>query len=740
MEINDIIKVLWRRKWILMTIPIMAFFIAYFVSKQMPQTYKSTAQLATGFTTGDPLNVEDQRMNAYESSLKFSNLIEIINSRLVVSLVSYNLMLHDITSEDPFRTIDLSELEGIDPMDADEINELKELLKEKVKNNELLTAFSEEDRKLISLLEGYEYDYETLKENLRVQRLNVSDFVIIEFLSEDPRLSAYVVNKLSEEFIKYNKSMEAGRSDESVQFYSDLVANKKQVLEEKRETLKAYKSSNNVLNFALESDSKVQQLNDLEAAQQVERQKIYGLELSIQEIDNQLSQLENSQNTTNKNIVEIRDKINNLNARYRDTGSNNTALKDSIDILRNRLQVEMVQVSSIINPDELKELKEEKGQLSIDLAVARSSLNNINSTLENLHNNVSVFANKEATIAELEREVEEAGSEYQRALEKYNFAKNSSLALNSSIRQVLAGQPSGEPESGKIWIISALAGMVSFALCTFIILVLAFLDTSLKNPAFFIKATGIPLIGQLNYLPNKKMNFADIFKSPNGSYEMQKFNHLLKKLRYEIESSEKDIFLVTSTKEGEGKTFTIASLAYALSLTNKKILLIDTNFKNNSLTQLFLSRSEDQKRLEEHTVIQNRGNEIALLSPNNSSKEEENDFYSKGLISRTMLKGIDIIGSKGGNYSPSEIFSKKNFKFLVEELSLKYDYIFLEGTALNEYSDTKELIEFVDAVIPVFSSFSEINQHDKYSIEFLKGLNGKLIGSVLNKVKMEELE
>ena len=63
----------------------------------------------------------------------------------------------------------------------------------------------------------------------------------------------------------------------------------------------------------------------------------------------------------------------------------------------------------------------------------------------------------------------------------------------------------------------------------------------------------------------------------------------------------------------------------------------------------------------------------------------------------------------------------------------------MEGPALNDYSDSKELIDYADKVIPVFSADALLNHHDKESIKYFKSINGKLMGTVLNKVKFKHL-
>ncbi|WP_185153313.1 hypothetical protein, partial [Fulvivirga lutimaris] len=106
----------------------------------------------------------------------------------------------------------------------------------------------------------------------------------------------------------------------------------------------------------------------------------------------------------------------------------------------------------------------------------------------------------------------------------------------------------------------------------------------------------------------------------------------------------------------------------------------------------------------------------------------------------TKYNNIDVIGSITSPLSPSELLYEKDFKTLIDGLSDHYDYIFLESAALNEYSDTKELLNYVDQVIPVFSAQNDIKQNDKESIEYFKNLNGKLFGAVLNRMNLKDME
>ncbi len=100
---------------------------------------------------------------------------------------------------------------------------------------------------------------------------------------------------------------------------------------------------------------------------------------------------------------------------------------------------------------------------------------------------------------------------------------------------------------------------------------------------------------------------------------------------------------------------------------------------------------------------------------------------------------VYIIGCGGGDYTPSEILPSKHLLMHLQKLTEVYDYVFLEGPPLNDFSDSKELTEYVDGVVAIFSARHIIKQIDKESINFFKNLNGKFCGSVLNMVELENL-
>ena len=753
MDIAVLFRVLLERKWILILIPLVAAVVTFAVMSNMPNEYKSKAQISTGFTINNDIVQLDGNYNAREAEVKFGNLMETMKSPILIGMLSYRMLLHDLTADYPFKRIEQEKLNSLRSSPNNYVGgltkqELVNLLEAKLDSITLLTSYKENEKEVIQLLRFYGYDYDAVLRNLQIKRANYSDYINIEYTSVNPELSAFATNTLVEEIIRYNNQMSSARLDRSLEYYTRLVQQKREELDEKSEALKTFKASNQVINFNAENEANVSQIANLEIRKQEEERNVYRLRLAIENLTRRLNETGGASGgvSNNARLIEVREEINKLNRQLRD--SNDPSLQNRIDSLR-AIQIELAGASTAFSQDGQRitrsDLLEEREQLRIELAVAERSLGSIQTTLNLLKGNTTGLASKEATIAGLQREVDLAAQEYLEAQEKYNIARNSSQGSVSTIKQVLYGQPAVKPESSKIWIFTALGWALSFSLCVVAIILLEFVDTSIKTVPQLENLSGIPVLGAINNIDSKRVDLGGVFSKNNDLDdvpEVELYRRLIRKIRYEIESKKSKVILVTSTKQGEGKSFLILSLAYSLSLIQKKVLIIDTNFKNNALTRMLIAKPRFDKLLEASNY---KNPSKLLVSPDGdqfedtSSDKDVKDKYKQTIISPTFLENIDIIGSRGGDESPAEILSGRNFREVLDELSTDYDYIFLEGASLNDYSDSKELVEFSNLVLPVFSAQSVIKQMDRESIAYLKRLDGKLIGSVLNKVEMQDL-
>lgn len=731
MDLIYLLKVLYRKIWIIIIVPVIAGVAAFMLTRTMEKEYKSTAQLSTGFTTNTQVQITKENFNYWESKANFENLVEVMKSELIGSMVAYNLLIHDLENP-PYRP-------NSETLSAAEADTIIKSLKDKIASFDLLTSYDEFENRILQLLDEKNYSVSKwIKDNkLVIERIRDTDFVTVEFSSENPFLSSFVVNHFCSEYIRYYSNLKSNVTAEGLSFFATQVEQKKKVLDDITSELNLFKSENHVYNYEKESTAKLNQLAEFEGKLLDAEDQLKGISISLNNIKSRIENYDKT-NINNSKLIELRQKINALTKIYVDGGSQDEELASSIRKLNTELEQALKEygIESETNnfqPKSLRQLIEEKRQLEIDYEKALATVNSTQAKVNSLKASVSRIGSKESTIAALEREREDAFKDFSAANEKYNEAKAKSLIAGGGVKVMIKGQPNAEPESSKTLIILALAIVGSGALCIGTIVLGEYFDYRIKTPEKFEAFSKIHLVGYINHLERKNLDVRNLFSNKDSKRkEIELTKHFLRKIRFAIDNSGRRVFLLSSTRIGQGKTFVIMSLAQSLSLLNKRVLIIDTNFKHNSLTQLMAARPMLPKASEFKAL--NAGNGMP------AQKQMDEDEYSRGFISHTNDKNIDIICSAEGSESPSEIFAGRDFHKMINALKDRYDYIFLEGAALNEFSDTRELTQYVDGVLAIFSAQSSLTGLDRESIKYLKSLNGKFLGAILNNLNKDDIK
>jgi len=273
-------------------------------------------------------------------------------------------------------------------------------------------------------------------------------------------------------------------------------------------------------------------------------------------------------------------------------------------------------------------------------------------------------------------------------------------------------------------LIAAFAGLVGAIIATFLIFLATFLDTSLTSPTQFKSFTQLPLLGHLNKINHKQLNLNQLFSNQTSSNKLEKFREMVRDLRFKVEREDgHQVYMITSPRKNDGKSFLIANLAHSLEVKGKKTLIIDTNFKQNTLSQWSVKHESPNPAI------------LTLLVENRLIQH----FALSTLQTPYDNRAIDVIKNAGAEYSLMEGISNANFSNFMDACKRQYDYVFIEGAAMNNYSDTKELLEFTDRVIAVFNADSSLEAADKSSVEFLQSLNGQYMGSILNKINLNHI-
>lgn len=737
MDFLYLLRLLLKRKWWIITAAAIAAGVAWGLTVNQPKKYRSLAEISTGFTVSEEIKLGNENFDIYGADIKFNNVVVTFMSPSVISLLSYNLILHDLQSSAPFRRLSPKELASPLCQRIDQEQAIR-IFQNKLTTMSTLTSFVAQEKDLLEFLALYGYDYKSLTYMLAVYRNQRTDYIEIDCTTENPMLSAFVVNTVFPQFLRYYQNVRSSKSTESIDTLQSLMDRKKGELDAKNTLLKA----EGVLDVGEENTSKLEMIMNLETGltqqQAAQTQRTYELQKVNQKLnDLGIAPTTNTKpaNNNNDELLTLKRSMTEAYQAYLVGGSSDPVLQKKYENLKTEYQNKISSISSSestgttgsVNEDERKKLVDKKGDIQVDMRAGADNIEALHLKIGELKSNLIKDASKGAVIQTLLNDAELANKEYLAAKQKYNDAIDITSSAVNNFRLILAGQPAIDAEPSKRLLIVGMAGASTFVIAILILVFLTYMDSSIKTPVIFSKMVNLKLICMINIMNLKQKNLARIIvdrdtlpdEADNKRHNL--FRESLRKLRYEVESSGKKTFLFASTKKGEGKTTLIQALAYAMSMSKKKILIIDTNFCNNDLT---LQMNADPILEKIHP---DETSSISLL--------EQVRMAAKDI----GVGGVFVIGSEGGDYTPSEILPRENLLHHLNALTAEYDYIFLEGPPLNDFSDTKELTQYVDGVIAVFSANHIIKQIDRQSMTFFSELNGKFCGAILNMVDLKDV-
>lgn len=739
MDIQYFFNVIKKRKWLIIIPMIITALATFYFVDRKPEMYDAKASIPTGIVefTGINMNENSPFIQKMQVEISFANLIKFITTDRTTRFLSYELLVHDIladstSSDPPFKKVKSSE----HGYAQSELEALARVLQGRI--DTLNSALDQEsDRIYRKVAKAYNYNVDYLKnEKFYVKRDGETDALEIKYVDENPRACSFAVNQFCKILKPYHQREQSKGDLETYYEYDKLARSRGNKLRSLEKELENYKSGKGILNIGVQSEETLNQIASLEAELEKANRSVSANRTIIKNLgsylnDNDRFKLEKKSGNilSNKAIVNLDARIKKLTDDYISSGQKDTNLKSQIELAKVARDQQIKRIAKDESKDDPGTMDQDDEFLSkrvtaeSDLTIAQETIRSINSELDKLRGQRNAYINDEAYTKSLEDQIEIARKEYKSTLDRVNESKLNTISSSFKLEPLDWADTPEEPIPDNKYLLAAFAGLVTASLATVLLFLLALFDLSLNTPNQFSKFTNLNLLGSLNKVKDSNLDLKQLFASFSNDVNLENFKESLRKIRYVFEESNASTFLITSTKEGEGKTFLILTLAYALTLKDKKILLIDTNFKNNTLTRMSNEKIQDN-------LLHTR-----LIGENNLADQ----FEAKKINNMFNLDNVDIIGNRGTSHSPSEFFAGRDFQNFISDLKDNYDYIFMEGASLNKYSDTRELVRFADKVVAVFSAESEIKDVDKESIDYLLSQEEKFFGSILNKIDIKNM-
>ncbi len=716
---KKLLNYLRRYWWLIILVPSLAAGATYYFVKELPDTYASQAHISTGVSEAARIG-SLQGVSYTQSRQLYSNIIGMMMMKRVINAVSYRLILHDLLSPDEhFRP--LSEL--LQGMSDEQRNTVVQTFYRLQTNPSENPENGVDGLPLYDILASMGYDYGGVLGNLSIFRNGDSDFISIRYVSENPELSAFVVNSLATAFIDDYQSNTRDSDLQSVATLDSLVKEKERVMQEKNAALRDYRISSGILSSSTQSGMLYSQIASLEAKRSDKLAEIESIQGTIAGINAQLSGADANLSTArisnyHNEIVMIDQQLEQANRRYIDNNFSpaDKRIVDSLQQERKAIVASAVVSGTSASPAINRPLLQQQlAELKMSLSIARNSIGVIEADLASTRGRYSAMVPKDAGLQNYERDAELATSAYLEALNRYNQAGYVS-SVETPMRIVELGVPGGPMPSKKI-IYTGLSGIASMMICVFGVLVMGLLDRTISTPEeleFATKSKNLAVLNRIskNGSPNSVQK---IWKESVANPEYASYRDQLRTLRFDLQqellAKNYQIIGVTGFSENEGKSFVTGSLAYAFALTGKKVLIIGED------VSILVKEGEDTK------------SETASDRANGAPQE-----FERFLIERE-IQAEDLITNLQRNVENTSILEVQDRNQLISGFNLlkeKFDLILIDIGSFSNINHVKEWLLFSDVSIAVFEAGRTMPSGSKGYMGLLQDHPG-FKGWILNK-------
>jgi len=243
-------------------------------------------------------------------------------------------------------------------------------------------------------------------------------------------------------------------------------------------------------------------------------------------------------------------------------------------------------------------------------------------------------------------------------------------------------------------LLGALLGLI---LGTLVVMVIEVLDRRIKTLEDIEQALNVPLLATV-----PPVNLDALARGPVQPAVAESLQTLQLNLTFAGVDRDVRVIVVVSAEAAEGKTVTALGLAMTLAAMRRRVLLIDADFRNPSLSRtLGLTRERglsnilaDTKEFLPDLVTRFKVASGQLLDEESTTNRGRAPAASNG-----AGPTLEVLGSGPSPPNPGEVLSGRRFKGLLAIQRGRYDYIILDSAPLLPVSDTLPLLKLADGAL-----------------------------------------
>ncbi len=262
---------------------------------------------------------------------------------------------------------------------------------------------------------------------------------------------------------------------------------------------------------------------------------------------------------------------------------------------------------------------------------------------------------------------------------------------------------------------------VGFMLLSGLAVLMDLADRSYRSPDEIAADLGIPVLGHIPIIETQKfkkvieavdLSVTTVHHSRGRASEA--FRAVRTGLFFSNRGSELKVIQVTSPVPGDGKSTLSSNLSVTMAQSGRRVLLIDADFRRPRIAKIFGIESK-----------------IGMAQVVAGKAELDDATFASGVANLSIMPG----GKQPKN--PAELLSSSRFGMLVDMLREKYDIIIIDTPPLLAVSEPSAVAAIVDGVVITMRLRRNVKPLATRALKILESVDAKLLGVVINGVSGE---
>lgn len=579
-----------------------------------------------------------------------------------------------------------------------------------------------------------------------------SDIIKISARSPDPREAALIANTYTDVYIERDLSLSRAKSRAVREFLQSQVEAKRRTLDSTEGALRNYMQSTNTVSLDNETNKLVQQLAQLEATRDAADVEIKSRDQTLQSYKSELAVQEpaiaRAIGESNDSYIRLlqeqlarlevqRDFVLSQNPDILAQGNSAPQLREveaQIASLKKNLQARTQTYLSSLSPGDrsiggnegsaqfLSQMKQKIIEQKIELDGLRAKRDALAAVIADYELQFAQLPRRSIELAKLQRVRLSNEKLFTLVDEKFNEAAITEKSEFGSVNIIDPATVPYKPVSPRVMVNLILGLLVGLGAGVGIVVARSALNSKVRAPED-IKLVGLPTLAVISRMvldvkgnnghgrprvQPKGMDLHLIAHTHRNSPLVESYRHLFSGLKIIDKSTPLKKVLVTSVKQGEGKSITVSNLAIVAAEADMRVVLVDTDLRRPAVHTIF-GKPMDPGIM---NILAGEG--------------------MPGVIHVDVLPNLHVMCSGVTPPNPSAVIGSIKMRDLLEGLSRDFDLVLLDSPPVFAVNDALVLATIVDGIILVASAGDTTRTELEEAIEAFGEMKDKILGVVLN--------